>query len=96
MGNHKDIWNEGKESQRTIYYWRWWIHQNENYVEKMALENGKQNRTGIFQGISTKNTTENMKGTPIRLKVDKMEFNRSCNKEKNKSTKRWDGQYRKR
>jgi len=37
-----------------------------------------------------------MKGTPIRFKGDRMKFNRNCNKEKTKSTKRWYGQDRKR
>jgi hypothetical protein len=37
-----------------------------------------------------------MKGTSVRLKGDKMKFNRSCNKQKNKSMKRRGGQDRKR
>jgi hypothetical protein len=37
-----------------------------------------------------------MKGTPIRLQGNKMKFNRSWNKQQTKSTKRWDGQDRKR
>ena len=35
-----------------------------------------------------------MKGTPIRFKGDKMKFNRNCNKQNTKSTKKWYGQDR--
>lgn len=79
-------WRERKPKGNILFEK---AYKDENYVEKIDLENGKQNRTGIFQEKKHKNTTENVKGTSVRLKGDKMKFNRSCNKQKNKG---WPGQ----